>query len=89
MGDSFWMNVRYALIALGVGLLVKYFNINTETAEGFVTPIVGAAIAFLTAMWGNYVRSGTATVPVSEAKRPDVETVSPATGKIEAGNIYR
>jgi len=87
--DALWMNLRYVLIGIGVGLLVKYFNLTPDTAEGFVTPIVGAIIAAASAFWGNYVRSGTKSVPEAVAKRADVETVSAATGKVEPGNIYR
>lgn len=91
MPDSFWVNIRYALIALGVGLATKYSGglISPENAEALITPVVGAAIAIGTALWGNYVRSGTKAVPTATAKRDDVPTVSAATGQVEPGNIYK
>jgi hypothetical protein len=51
--------------------------------------MVGGLIAFLTAVWGNYVRKGTKAVPEADAKSPEVHTVSPATGAIEPGSVYR
>lgn len=89
--DSIWMNVRYLLIMAGVALLVKYSGglLSPESAEQIVTPVVGALIAAGTVWWGNYVRKGTKAVPIEEAKREDVHTVSPATGKVEDVNVYR
>jgi peptidoglycan hydrolase-like protein with peptidoglycan-binding domain len=91
MSDSFWMNIRYALIAGGVALLVKYSGglFTPENAEQIITPLVGGLIALGTAVWGNYVRSKTKAVPEATAKRSDIETVSPVTGAVEPGNVYR
>jgi hypothetical protein len=91
MSDSFWMNIRYALIAGGVALLVKYSGglFTPENAEQIVTPLIGGLIALGTAVWGNYVRTNTKTVPQTVAKRSDIETVSPVTGTVEHGNVYR
>ena len=91
MSDQFWMNIRMALISIGVGLLVKYSGglFSPESATAIITPLAGALIAALAALWGNYVRSGTKAVPIEVAKREDVPTVSSVTGKIEPGNIYR
>lgn len=89
MADTVWVNIRYAMIAIGVGLLTNYTKdlISSEQAVGLITPVVDAAIGGAIAasgwVWGILVRRGTKAVPVETAARSDVTTVSAATGKVE------
>lgn len=89
MSDTVWVNIRYALIALGVGIAVKYSRgiLTEETATSLISPavdvLIGVIMAGGSAIWGNYVRSGTKAVPVETAARADVPTVSAATGAIQ------
>lgn len=86
MSDVFWANVRYALIALGVAIVVKYSGgiFNEGTATSLVSPLVDVIIGVLmaggSAIWGNIVKSGTKAVPNSAAK--NIATVSPVSGKV-------
>lgn len=73
--DTIWQIVRYILIAAG----------SFATGKGWVTAdqvtaIVGALGTLFTVAWGLFVKSGTATVSAAVAARPDVPTVSAATG---------
>lgn len=87
MGDTFWLNVRYTLIASGAALVVNYTKglISNETATGLLTPLVDAGIGGVmligTYIWGNIIRRNTATVPLAVAQRPDVPTLSAGTGQ--------
>lgn len=76
--DSIWQIVRYILIAAG----------SFATGKGWVTAdqvttIVGAIGSVGAIFWGLYVKSGTTAVPDATAARPDVPTVSAATGAIQ------
>jgi hypothetical protein len=89
MTDTFWINVRYILIAAGVALATKYLGsiFNEASATTLITPIVdiiiGLVMAGGAAAWGNYVRAGTKAVPVATANRTDVPTVSPVSGQVQ------
>ena len=75
--DDVWMILRYLLIA-GGGIAVGKGWITNEqllTAVGAVGTL--GAIA-----WGMYVKIGTTAVPDATAARPDVPTVSAATGAV-------
>jgi hypothetical protein len=76
--DSVWQVVRYLLIAAG----------SFATGKGWVTAdqvtgIIGAVGTLFTVAWGLYVKAGTKAVPSVAAARPDVPTVSAATGAIK------
>ena len=77
--DMFWMIARYALIAGGTTLVTK----GTITEEQLQS-VVGAVLALGAAGWGIFVKKGTKTVPASVGARPDVPTVSAATGQRES-----
>jgi hypothetical protein len=75
--DSVWQVVRYLLIAAG----------SFATGKGWVTSdqvtgIIGAIGTLFTVAWGLYVKAGTSAVPSVTAARPDVPTVSAATGAL-------
>jgi hypothetical protein len=75
--DTIWQLIRYGLIAAGSFLVGKgYFS------EADVTTIIGAIGAVFPIIWGIYVKAGTKAVPASTAARPDVPTVSGATGTV-------
>lgn len=75
--DTIWQIARYILIAGGSFLVGKGYI----TAEN-VDTIVGAIGSVGAILWGLFVKSGTTAVPNSVAARPDVPTVSGATGAI-------
>ena len=89
MSDTFWMNLRYALIAVGSSLLMRAFGdyLSPDQAASLLTPlvdlIVGGLAMFGAWIWGNVVKWGTKTFTAQTASRSDVPTVSPATGAIE------
>jgi hypothetical protein len=74
--DSVWQVVRYLLIAAG----------SFATGKGWVTSdqvtSIGAIGTLFTVAWGLYVKAGTRAVPSVAAARPDVPTVSAATGAV-------
>lgn len=77
--DTFWQIARYILIAAG----------SFATGKGWVTAdqvtaIVGAIGTIGAVLWGLFVKSGTTAVPDSVAARPDVPTVSAATGAVQS-----
>lgn len=76
--DTIWQILRYLLIAGGSFLVGKGY-ITSENVE----VIVGAIGAIGTVVWGIYVKSGTKAVPAATAARPDVPTVSGATGAVQ------
>lgn len=76
--DTVWQIIRYLLIA-GGGILVGKGYVTTEQ----VTTIVGAIGSIGAVVWGMYVKFGTKAVPQSTAARPDVPTVSGATGTVQ------
>ena len=85
--DTFWLNVRYTLVAAGAALIVNYTKglVTNDTATALLNPLVDAGIGTVmmvgTYIWGNIVRSGTATVPKEVAARADVTQLSPVTGR--------
>jgi hypothetical protein len=75
--DSVWQIVRYLLIAAG----------SFATGKGWVTSdqvtgIIGAVGTLFTVAWGIYVKFGTSSIASQTAARPDVPTVSAATGAL-------
>ena len=77
--DMVWQLARYALIAGGTTLVTKGL-----TTEEQLNAALGAVLALGAAGWGIFVKSGTKAVPAGIAARPDVPTISAATGRIEA-----
>ncbi len=75
--DMIWQILRYALLA-GFGWLA---NKGYGDAATWNT-VVGAIGAIFTAGWGIYVKMGTKAVPVAVANRPEIPTVSAATGSV-------
>jgi hypothetical protein len=73
--DSVWQVVRYLLIAAGSFATGKGWVTSDQ-----VTSIIGAIGTLFTVAWGLYVKAGTRAVPSVTAARPDVPTVSAATG---------
>jgi hypothetical protein len=76
--DSVWQVVRYLLIAAGSFATGKGWVTSDQ-----VTSIIGAVGTLFTVAWGLYVKAGTKAVPSVAAARPDVPTVSAATGAIK------
>ena len=89
MSDTFWLNLRYTLIAIGSSLLMKAASgyLTPDQAASLVTPfaelIIGALTLLSTWVWGNVVKWGTKTVSNSTGARSDVPTVNAATGASE------
>jgi hypothetical protein len=75
--DSVWQVVRYLLIAAGSFATGKGWVTSDQ-----VTSIIGAIGTLFTVAWGLYVKAGTRAVPSVAAARPDVPTVSAATGAV-------
>lgn len=75
--DSVWQIIRYGLIALGSFIVGKGYITSDQ-----VTTLVGALGAIFPIAWGIYVKSNTTAVPDTTAARPDVPTVSAATGTV-------
>ena len=75
--DSVWQVVRYLLIAAGSFATGKGWVTSDQ-----VTSIIGAIGTLFTVAWGLYVKAGTRAVPSIAAARPDVPTVSAATGAV-------
>lgn len=76
--DSVWQVVRYLLIAAG----------SFATGKGWVTSdqvtgIIGAMGTLFTVAWGVYVKFGTRATTADTAARPDVPTISAATGALK------
>lgn len=83
--DLIWQNLRYTMITIGAGLIVKYTGafFTAAQASSVAEGIVGGAVFLGAIVWGNYVKYRTRAVPVETAARPDVPTVSALTGAIE------
>lgn len=77
--DTVWQILRYLLIAGGSFLVGKGY-ISTEQVE----TIVGGLGTIAAVLWGIYVKSGTTAVPDTVAARPDIPTVSAATGSVNS-----
>jgi hypothetical protein len=81
-----WSTIRYFFI--GLGMLMTGIGIATKGDVQQIIDIVGPAtpaiMSLATLIWGWYVNWGTKSVPEAVAMRPDVPTVSSATGKLEA-----
>lgn len=76
--DTVWQILRYLLIAGGSFLVGKGY-ISAEQVE----TIVGGLGTIGAVLWGIYVKSGTTAVPDTVAARPDIPTVSAATGSVK------
>jgi hypothetical protein len=76
--DSVWQVVRYLLIAAGSFATGKGWITSDQ-----VTSVIGAIGTLFTVAWGLYVKAGTRAVPSVTAARPDVPTVSAATGAVK------
>lgn len=76
--DTFWQIARYLLIA-GGGFLTGKGYITAEQ----VTTLVGAIGSIGAVLWGLFVKAGTTAVPDAVAARPDIPTVSAATGAVK------
>lgn len=76
--DMIWQILRYVLLAGGGWLTSKGYVSGDQ-----VSTIVGAIGTLFTAGWGIFVKAGTKAVPAEVAARPDVPTVSAATGQKE------
>jgi hypothetical protein len=84
MNDTAWQGVRYALISVGM-FLAGRGKIDPLMVAPLADEIIrdaGAAVAAGTALWGFYVKWKTRAVPDATAARPDVPTVSAATGVV-------
>lgn len=69
--------VRYGLlIATTFGVAKGWFTDEQATS------LINLAFLVFTVGWGMYVKYGTTSVPDKTAKREDVPTVSPVTGKV-------
>jgi hypothetical protein len=75
--DSVWQVVRYLLIAAGSFATGKGWVTSDQ-----VTSIIGAIGTLFTVAWGLYVKFGTRATTADTAVRPDVQTVSAATGAV-------
>jgi hypothetical protein len=85
MNDQLWQSIRYLLIG-GGAFLAGRGKLEPEQVAPLVDSIMqvgGAAVALGSAAWGLYVKWKTRAVPAFVAARPDVPTVSAATGSIE------
>jgi hypothetical protein len=85
MNDQIWQSIRYLLI-FGGGILAGRGKISADEVAPLADSIiqVGGAIVSVGAMlWGLYVKWKTRAVPFAVAARPDVPTVSAATGAVE------
>lgn len=76
--DTIWQIVRYVLIAGGTWVASKGYISETQWET-----VVGAIGTLFAVGWGLFVKSGTKAVPADVAARPDVPTISGATGKVE------
>lgn len=84
MSDEIWMIIRYILIALGSFLVGKGY-VTMDQVNGIIDALpqlIGGIMSVGTMAWGLYVKYGTKAVPVATAARPDVPTVSAATGAV-------
>lgn len=83
--DLFWQNLRYTLVSMGTGLIVKYAGafFSPDQAASLSEGLVGLVFLGGAVAWGNYVKFRTKSVPDATAARRDVPTVSGATGAIE------
>ncbi len=89
--DQFMLNLRYAMIAAGASLAVNAFGkygLDSATATSLVTPFVegtiGVGVAVGSALWGNFTRWRTKSVPVQTVMGRQIPVVSQVTGKVVA-----
>lgn len=78
ISDTVWQIIRYVLLA-GFGWLSGKGYISAEQS----TAIIGALGALFTAGWGIFVKWKTVAVSAETGARPDVPTVSSATGAVQ------
>lgn len=84
MSERVWQVVRYGLIA-GGSWLAGRGKIQADQVVPMVDDLMqvgGTVVAAGSAVWGCYVKWSTKAVPADVAARPDVPTVSGATGAI-------
>ena len=75
--DTVWQIIRYLLIAGGGVAVGKGWITNEQLLSA-----VGAVGSLGAIGWGLFVMAGTTAVPDATAARPDVPTVSAATGAV-------
>lgn len=80
--DTFWMNLRYVLVASGMWIAAKS-GVGEHITTPVVDLVVGLLITGLGAGWGNVVKWATKSVPAATGDRSDVPTVSSMTGAVE------
>lgn len=83
--DTIWQTVRYVLIGLGSFLAGKG-KIDPAQVPIMADQIIqlgSGAVALGAAAWGFYVKWNTKAVPAATAARPDVPTISAATGTVQ------
>jgi multidrug efflux pump subunit AcrA (membrane-fusion protein) len=87
--DMTWRSVRYCMIGVGWFCAGKGW-FGPAVQPGDIEPIVdqllgplGTIVGSAGIIWGVMVSRRTKLVPIETAKRADVETVNPVTGKIE------
>lgn len=78
--DTIWQIVRYVLLAVG-----GYFVNKGILTNDVLTQIIAGLGTLATAAWGIYVKAGTAAVPIDVAEKPNIPTVSGATGAVKTG----
>ena len=73
--ETIWQILRYALLAGG-----GYFVNKGLLTNDALTSIISGFGTLFVAAWGIYVKAGTKAVPEAVANRPEIPTVSAATG---------
>lgn len=89
MNEQFWQVLRYVLIGGGAFLAGRGKIDPTQVAPlaDQLIQLLSGAISLATVAWGLYVKFRTVAVPVETAARPDVPTVSPATGAVNPPDV--
>jgi hypothetical protein len=86
--SALWSMIRSGIMAVssilvGTGIAQQE---QVDTLMNSLEVVVPGLIAIATVVWGVWVNWNTRRVPMLEAMRPDIETVSPITGAIEPSN---
>lgn len=87
MSDNFWVLLRAILMVAG-GFMAGKGYVTMSEFTAFIDKlqtIIPALLSIGAAGWAMWVRYNTRAVPIKTAMRPDVPTVSAATGAIEPG----
>ena len=85
MNDNLLVVLRAVLMVAG-GFLAGRGYVTSDQVSSFVAKlpeIIGAATSIGSMIWGIYVRWNTKSVSVKTGARPDVPTLSTATGTVE------